>query len=91
MTFPRFPRLNRSLSDQHSIEQSERELTLVQSENSDFTLLTPSINAFTGVFRDLSESDNGLERREFRRRAEQCGYTLRLNEDEAEIRVIDAV
>jgi hypothetical protein len=52
------------------MRQAERKLAFIQSENSDSTPLTPSISDFTGVFGDISESDDGLERREFRRRAE---------------------
>lgn len=73
------------------MRQTWRKLALVQSENLDSALLTPSISDFAGVFGDLSENDDDLECREFRRRAEQRWYALRLNEDEAEIRVIDAV
>jgi len=54
-------------SDKREIRQAECGLTLVQSENSDSALPTPSISDFTGGFGDLFERDDRLESWEFRR------------------------
>ena len=54
-------------SAKREMRQAECGLTLVQSENSDSTLLTPSISNFTGSFGDLFERDDRLESWEFRR------------------------
>jgi hypothetical protein len=44
---PRLPQLNRIGSDKRGMQKAKDKLTLVQSENSDPALSTPSISDFT--------------------------------------------
>jgi hypothetical protein len=64
---PRLPQLNRIGSDKRGMQKAKDKLTLVQSENSDPALSTPSISDFTDGFGYLFERDDRLEGWEFRR------------------------
>jgi hypothetical protein len=65
----RSPQLSRNPSITRNAE-SQNELTLGQGEDPDSALLAPGVCESAGGFREISESDDGLEGWEFSGQAE---------------------